>query len=311
MTIIATPSIKKEIPIFDPIPLLFYLTRAINIIHTHRINLILSTVPKINNAIAGAILSKIFNIPHIIDIRDHWESTLLLYPLNRYIPKHIVSTLTNFTSIIYRQANIIITVNETLKQMLHKRGIPPNKIHIIPNGADTTLFKPSKNEEHTKKLRKKHNLPLTSLIFVYAGALTPHNRFDTLLKGISYLHNTNNLMLLMITRPTMLITNNKIQQLIKKLQIHKKVKLLGSQPIEKTAELLRCCDVGIIPLNNEELLKSMTTAKVFAYLASGLPILASGPNSCELEKLINKHKVGIFTGPPTPKISMSFKNNVV
>jgi glycosyltransferase involved in cell wall biosynthesis len=300
MTIIATPS-KKEIPVFDPIPLLFYLLISISIIRTHRINLILSTVPKINNAIAGVILSKIFNIPHIIDVRDHWESSLLLYPLNMYIPKGLVSVLVALTSLVYRQANIIITVNETLKQMLRERRVPPTRIYVIPNGADTTLFRPSKNEEHVKKLRKKHGLPITSRIFVYAGALTPHNRFDILLKGISRLRDTNDFMLLMISRPTLLITNKKIQQLIEKLQIQTKVKLLESLPIEKTAELLRCCDVGVIPLNDEGLLKSMTTAKVFAYLASGLPILASGPNECELERLINSHKVGIFIGPSTPK----------
>jgi glycosyltransferase involved in cell wall biosynthesis len=179
--------------------------------------------------------------------------------------------------------------------------VPPTRIYVIPNGADTTLFRPSKNEEHVKKLRKKHGLPITSRIFVYAGALTPHNRFDILLKGISRLRDTNDFMLLMISRPTLLITNKKIQQLIEKLQIQTKVKLLESLPIEKTAELLRCCDVGVIPLNDEGLLKSMTTAKVFAYLASGLPILASGPNECELERLINSHKVGIFIGPSTPK----------
>ena len=300
MTVIATPS-KKEIPVFDPIPLLLYLIRAISIIRTHRINLILSTVPKINNAIAGVILSKIFNIPHIIDVRDHWESSLLLYPLNMYIPKGLVSVLVAITSLVYRQASVVITVNETLKQMLRERGVPPRRIYVIPNGADTTLFRPSKNEEHVKRLRKKHGLPITSLIFAYAGALTPHNRFDILLKGISYLRNTDDFMFLMISRPTLLITNKKIQQLIEKLQIQTKVRLLDSLPIEKTAELLRCCDVGVIPLNDEELLKSMTTAKVFAYLASGLPILASGPNECELERLINSHKVGMFIGSPTPK----------
>lgn len=300
MTIIATLS-KKEIPIFDPILLLFYLIRGTSIMRTHRIDLILSTVPKIDNVVAGVILSKVFKTPHIIDVRDYWESTLLLYPLNKYIPRGLVSILIALTSLVYRQASAVITVNETLKQILRERRIPPDRIYLIPNGADTSLFKPCENEKHIRRIRSKHGLPLTSLIFVYGGALTPHNRFDIVLKGISRLRSANDFMFLMISRPTLLITHKKIQQMIDKLQIRTKVKILDSLPIDKTAELFRCCDVGVIPLNDEELLRSMTTAKVFAYLASGLPVLASGPDKCELERLIESHKVGIFIGPPTPQ----------
>jgi len=44
----------------------------------------------------------------------------------------------------------------------------------------------------------------------------------------------------------------------------------------------------------------MITAKVFAYLASGLPILASGPKQSELEEFLTSHEVGVFVGPPSP-----------
>lgn len=292
---------KREIPIFDPILLFLYLIKSISLIREHQTDLIISTVPKINNAIAGFFLSRLFKIPHIIDVRDFWESALLLYPLNRIIPTRLTFLLIKTTSLLYQQANAIVTVNETLKNMLTKRGIPHNRIYIIPNGADTSLFKPCTSEKRKKRLRKKYKLPLSKLLFVYGGSLTPAYRFDIVLKGIYRLQESSNFMLLIIGKPTMLTTKGKILQTIWKLGLQRKVKIMDPQPVHRLAELLKCCEVGIIPLEEKNFLKPVITAKIFAYLSSGLPILASGPKDGELQNFLNMYKVGFFIEKATPQ----------
>jgi len=294
---------KKEIPLLDPILLFLYFIKSLGVMRRHKIRLIISTVPKINNAIVGFLLSKLFKVPHIIDIRDYWESQLLSYPMNRFFPKRLVSLLIDITSFLYSQASSLTTVNETLKKMLVKRGIPYNRIYIIPNGADTSLYRPCEDKNHVKKLRKKYGLPLSKMIFVYGGALSPHNRFDIVLDGIASLRKTEDLLFLIIGRPTFLMTNDTILKWVETLGLRQTVKVAGPFPLEEAAEIFSCSDVGVIPLDNAEIWKHMITAKVFAYLASGLPILASGPNQSELEKFLASHKVGVFIGPPSP---MSF-----
>lgn len=291
---------KKEFPLLDPALLFLYFIKSLGVMRRHKIGLIISTVPKINNAIVGLLLSKLFRIPHIIDVRDYWESQLLSYPMNIYVPKRLVSLLIDVTSFLYSQASSLTTVNEILKKMLVKRGIPYNRIYIIPNGADTSLYRPCKDINHVKKLRKKYGLPLSKMIFVYGGALSPHNRFDIVMDGLASLHETENFLFLIIGRPTFLITNDTILKRVETLGLKETVKVAGPLPLKEAAEIFSCSDVGVIPLDNAEIWKHMITAKVFAYSASGLPILASGPNQSELEKFLTSHKVGIFIGPPSP-----------
>jgi len=294
-------NLKKEVPIFDPIVLFLYLLKSITIIRKHSIGLIISTVPKINNAFAGFLLSKLFRIPHIIDVRDYWEAQLLSYPVNKIVPKRLVFLLTQIASLLYKAATSLITVNETLKEMLHKTGVLYSRIYVIPNGVDTSLFKPCENEKCVKRLRKKYMLPYPKTIFIYAGALAPTYKIDAVLKGISHLNEKNSFMFLIVGRPTLLMTQKRILQAIEKLEVKETVRVTGPLSVDEIAELQKCCDVGVIPLEDKEFWKCMTTVKLFAYLASGLPILASGPKDCELEKFLSKYKVGLFIGKPTPQ----------
>jgi len=292
---------KIEVPILNPMLLFFYLIRSMLILSRHRIDLIISTVPKINNTIAGFLLSELFGIPHLIDVRDYWEGLLLTYPGNKFIPNRLAFLLVKMTSFIYRRASSLVTVNETLIRMLRERGVPYDRIFQIPNGIDTSLFRPCTNETCVKQLRKKYMLPPSKTIFLYAGSLGPHHKFDLVLKAVNRLSGNNNFMFLIVGRPLLLMSDKKILQTIEKLKLKKNVKMMGPLPVDKMAELLRCCNVGVIALDDDEIWRCMTTVKLLSYLASGLPVLASGPKDGELENLINQHKVGFFVRETTPE----------
>lgn len=129
-------------------------------------------------------------------------------------------------------------------------------------------------------------------------------RFDIVLRAINLLGRaklSTDFMLFIIGRPTKISSGNKILEMIQGFGLHNKVKMIGPVSLGRMAELLKCCDVGIIPVDGDELFKCGITTKIFDYLASGLPVLASGPEGGELDKFITKHKVGLFMGTPTPK----------
>jgi glycosyltransferase involved in cell wall biosynthesis len=185
--------------------------------------------------------------------------------------------------------------------MLCERGLSYNRIYVIPNGIDTSLFKPCENEKCVKRLRKKYRLPYPKTIFIYAGSIGAAYKIDAVLKGISHLGKKNDFMFLIVGRPTLLMTQKRILQAIERLEVKETVKVIGPLPVDEIAELQGCCDVGVIPLDDKEFWKCIITLKLFAYLASGLPVLASGPKNGELEKFLSKYEIGFFIGKPTPQ----------
>lgn len=303
MTVIGQ-RVKREIPIMDPVRSFVYVLKAMLVSRKDRPDVVVSTVPDVTNAIAGFIVSKLFRVPHIIDIRDYWESTFLMHPFNRIIPKTLSFLLIKGVSFVYRQASSLITINETLKAILTARGVPSDWVSLIPNGADTSLFRPCQDEECIKDLREKFGLPRSRLIFVYGGSLMQDFRFDIVLRAINLLGRTSpsaDFLLFIIGRPTKVSGANKILEMIQESELQDKVKMIGPVSLGRMAELLRCCDVGIIPEDGDELFKCSITTKIFGYLASGLSVLASGPEDGELDKFLVRHKVGLFIGSPTPK----------
>ena len=54
-------------------------------------------------------------------------------------------------------ANHVVTISESMRDALVERGIPKEKITIVPNAVDIDSFKPGrKNKRLSKKLAQKN-----------------------------------------------------------------------------------------------------------------------------------------------------------
>ncbi|MFE6077451.1 glycosyltransferase [Paenibacillus sp. NPDC057886] len=95
----------------------------------------------------AAALSQQHNIPLIVTVHGtyHREDALLAAA---------------------RVSKRIIAVSPKLSKWLASHKIPMNKIRLIPNGIDTTTFRPTLNKNHW---RKALHLPSSAQILVYAG----------------------------------------------------------------------------------------------------------------------------------------------
>ena len=69
-----------------------------------------------------------------------------------------------------RQANMIkgyIAISTDIREKLINFGVHPEKVHLIPNGVDTRIFRPAELEE---KLRLRRNLNIPNIsTFIFVG----------------------------------------------------------------------------------------------------------------------------------------------
>jgi glycosyltransferase involved in cell wall biosynthesis len=75
----------------------------------------------------------------------------------------------------YRQCDVLVCVSETLKQIIVELGIDANKIIVVPNGVDTELYNPCRQEAY-----RRHN----GFTIGFVGSLSPWQALHLLLEAV-------------------------------------------------------------------------------------------------------------------------------
>jgi len=189
---------------------------------------------------------------------------------------------------IVRRAKGIIAITQGLKDALVQSGIPAEKIVVAHDGFDNN----TNYEEDTRpterfqsfgraKVRKEETrrrlgLPQSAKIAMYIGGLESWKGAETLCKAAVFLARDNVL--------TAIIggTNEEIKNLQLKYPI---VQFLGARPYRELPVNQQSADILVIPNSGSEQISREFTSplKLFAHMASGVPIVASRvPSLCEV-----------------------------
>jgi len=110
------------------------------------------------------LISKIFRIPYVVEVNG------LLIDEEKMIGRPKV--LTRLTRLNekhnYKQADKIVAVTQGIKDGIKElHSIPDEKIVVIPNGANTDLFKPMHQEKAKKDLKLEETNPYMQQFFQY------------------------------------------------------------------------------------------------------------------------------------------------
>ncbi len=164
-----------------------------------------------------------------------------------------------------RRARAVVTVSRGLKEFYVTRGIASEKIHVIPNGIDLTDYAglPSKEEA-----RARLRLPLDKKIALYVGMFDGWKGMDTLLAAGALLPDD----------ALMAVIGGEDKEHIADFaRRNPKVHFLGYRPTRELASNLAAADVLVIPNTGKNPISVGFTSplKLFAYMASGKPIVAS------------------------------------
>ena len=160
------------------------------------------------------------------------------------------------------QANMIITVNEDIKNIIMSFRLEKNKIAVIYPGINIKKFKPI----NKYILRRALNFQINDFIVIYVGNLIKLKNVDKLIKIISGLSRTSNISLI-------IIGDGNEKQNLKKLVLTLKmnnVHFLGSIPNIIIPKYLSLSDVLVLPSKSEGLPISVQEA-----MACGIPVIVT------------------------------------
>lgn len=101
-------------------------------------DVVIATSPQFFCAWAGYRLHCWRRVPFVMEVRDIWPEELEEVS----IPKAVIKVLSWMARKMYRASAKIVTVGEGYRQRLGELGVPKEKIEVVMNGVDSTLFYP-------------------------------------------------------------------------------------------------------------------------------------------------------------------------
>lgn len=166
--------------------------------------------------------------------------------------------------VVARRASRIVTISQGLKDFYIANSISAEKIFVAHDGVDFERFAhpPSKREA-----RKRLGLHVGTKIVMYIGRLDGWKGVDTLLEASK----------LLVDDVLLVIIGGEAAQVEKLSLRYPNVRFLGFRPYRELSENMAAADVLILPNTGKNDISAKFTSplKLFAYMASGIPIVAS------------------------------------
>lgn len=241
----------------------------INLIHSHRLDV---------NSFIGVYLKEIYGCPLVLN--THGSDT---YDLPFRDDEFL-----GFTKLMLENANHVIAVCGSDADRLASIGINPNKVSIIPNGYNDSLFRPISIE----KSRKILELPKNKKILLCVATFYDIKGHIYLIDAMEYAsrYDSNLLLILIGTGPLEPILRERIAT----KNLENIVIIAGWKSHKEIPLWMNACDIFILPSLNE----GMPTV-LPEVLACGKPVIATRVGG--IPDIVSRSDLGIIVEPKDSK----------
>ena len=211
-----------------------------------------------------AFIPKLLGVPIILDLHDLMPE-FFAGRFNRRMP--FLATLINWQErLSCKFANHVITVSEHWRQALIKRGVPEQKCSVIMNVADDRIFYPHEEDE----VRQPHP---GRFRLIYHGSIHERYGLDLAVEAVDQVRkDIPNIHLTLVGHGEFL---PHIIQMVKDRGLGQYVTIEDLHLAEELPDIIRSCDLGIVPYQNDVFTDGLLPTKLMEYAALGLPAIAS------------------------------------
>ena len=165
-----------------------------------------------------------------------------------------------------RHAAVVMSVSEDMAEIATRLGVARDRVHVIPNGVDTSQFLPIPRPDARKRL----GLAADTALIVCVASLKPAKGHEDLIEAASRL--PEHVHVLIVGPET---DHGGYLRCLKRSVCEKSLShrftFVGSQPPSKIALYLNAADLSVLPSHSEG-----CPNVVLESLACGTPVVATG-----------------------------------
>ena len=233
----------------------------------------------------GVELKEKYKIRFILDLHENWPALLEVSNHVKSLLGRILSSdeqWREYEKEMVNQADDVIVVVEENKQRMSGFINDPEKIHIVSN---------TPTSEDLDLILNHSVSPISdsgNMILFYGGGVTEHRGLQDFLMALSELKDLN-IKFWVVGDGSYL---QDLKQMANELKVEDKIIFWGWKNLEEMMNLMHEANVLLIPHYKSAHTDTTIPHKLFQYMATGKPILAT--NCRPIERVINETEAGII-----------------
>lgn len=250
------------------------------------VDLIFTPSPPLSIGLSAWLLSLVHRAPFVYNVQEIYPD--IAVKLGRIREGAVLRALRRLERFVYRMATALTVIGPSFKQQLCAKGVPPQKVHVIPNFVDVETHQPLPKDNPFSR-----QLGIESVFVVsYAGNMGPAQGIDTLLEACVRLQDEVGLRFLFAGEGT------------RRAHLNAQIAALGltnclSLPYQDPAlmpQLYAASDVSLVPLAPETGFDAIPS-KVYRIMACGRAVIAMAELQSDLAALVNDSGGGWVVRP--------------
>jgi len=213
-----------------------------------------------------------FEIPTVCGLPDFSHD--LYYSFNFPLPSIGSRLLKHLDTWIAKNTTALIVESKHAKNIFVSRGVDANKIYPLWHCTNLKIFNlDNVNKDKVTEIKAKYGLEGKKVV-LYHGDVGYDDGVDVLIGAAKKV-------LLEIKNVKFLIVGNggsytkKLEEYIKKLNLHDHFILTGWQPYLDIPNFIACCDVGVSPFRSTVYTNTVFATKTLEYMAMRRPVISS------------------------------------
>ena len=242
------------------------------------------------NAVIALALRDATGLPVVYEVRGFWEDTWLsrhvvnadLKLSDRYVYTRALETHCMV------EADRVVTLGEAMREEIAARGVPGDKITIVPNAVSEEFLRPLPDGAALKaSLGIKPGEHVVGLV----SSLVAHEGIGTLLEAVKILNDRG-------VRTRALIVGDGPERTALQRQaagLDLDAVFTGRVPSAKVRDYHAVLDVFVVPRTPDRVCQLVTPLKPVEAMASGLPVVVSSVRA--LAEIVHDRETGLLSPP--------------
>lgn len=256
-----------------------------------RPDVVIATSPQLLVGLSGWWISRCKGVPFVFEVRDLWPESLAAVGAgdeNSFLHRFMAKV----ARFLYRRSDHIVVVTAAFKTHLTQRwNVPEEKISVVENGVETTIFRPEAAKDTTPALRKEWRAE-GKLVVSYVGTMGMAHGLETILGAAAALKESHPEIVFVLVGEG---AEKKRIMLSARQRNLANVHFVNQQPREAIPSYIIASDVSLVLLKKTEVFKTVIPTKMLESMACARAVILGVDG--QAREILERARAGLFVEP--------------